>query len=162
MAKPTVREANQGDADMLARLHVACWAETYPGLLPAAEIARRDVAARRRQWADALGRGIGRVALIDAVGFAQMGPQRDDALRAQGYGEELYALYVRAAAHGTGAAAALLAAVRPTAGWTALVLEGNARACAFYEKIGGRHIETRAEQIGDAPIRERVYAWDPD
>lgn len=33
-----IRPARPGGAGMIARIHVAAWAETYPGLLPRALI----------------------------------------------------------------------------------------------------------------------------
>ncbi|ROU02747.1 GNAT family N-acetyltransferase [Histidinibacterium lentulum] len=88
-----------------------------------------------------------------------MGPQRDPAPEARPYPDELYCLYVLARAYGTGLGQALLAFVRGAAPFTALVVEANARACAFYEKMGGRQLLTRADRIGGTPITERLYGF---
>ena len=39
------------------------------------------------------------------------------------------------------------------------VLDENHRACAFYEKQGGRLLHTQDEMLGETPIRERIYVW---
>lgn len=149
------------DVEDLARIHVQAWAETYSGLLPEDEIARHGLALRRRQWAAQVVRQDVRIAWLPGLGFAQAGPQRDAGLRAAGWPEELYALYLLRAGQGRGLGRALFAAVRGEAAapMTALVLEGNEGACRFYEAAGARHVETRDERIGQSPIRERVYGW---
>ena len=146
-----IRPARESDAEILARIHVAAWAETYPGLLPDHEIARRDRAMRQAQWEAMLARGDTRVALAGEVGFAQMGPQRDPELTAT-WPEELHALYVLRSAHGTGLGRRLLDAVRGEAPFTAFVLDGNARALAFYLKTG-------AEELGRTPLGD---GWPDD
>ena len=156
----SLRPANPDDAEALARLHVACWRETYRGLLPETEIAARDHAARLAQWQRQLSRKDSRTVIAPGLGFAQAGPQRDTALTAMGYADELYCLYLLQRAQGTGLGAALFRAVVDAGTATAaMVLDGNARACAFYAKMGGRWIDTRDEHIGAARIRERVYVW---
>ncbi|MEO1680138.1 MAG: GNAT family N-acetyltransferase [Pseudomonadota bacterium] len=159
-----IRPARPDDAEALATLHVAAWAETYPGLLPDDEIAAHGLELRRAQWHRQFERGGTRIVIAPGQGFAQVGPQRDEPLNRGGYGEELYSIYVLRAAQGTGLGRSLLRAVlgpEPEA-FTALVLEGNARATGFYEHAGGQWIELRAEMVGGSPIRERVYGWSQD
>ena len=144
---------------MIARLHVRAWRETYPGMLPEAEIARRDYGARLAQWEAQIAAGATRIVVAPELGFAQAGPQRD-AARAENWPRELYALYLLDQGKGTGLGAALLAAAmaddaRP---FTAMVLEPNLRALRFYEKTGGRRIA----RIDDQPdgLVDIVMAWD--
>lgn len=156
-----IRPATPRDAEALAQLHVAAWAEAYAGILPDEEIARHDMVLRRRQWQRQLATRLSRTVIAPGAGFAQMGPQREEDRITRPYPEELYALYVLNAAHGTGLALGLLRAViganpRP---FTALVIEGAERACAFYEKTGAVLLDTRTEAVGKTPIRERVYGW---
>lgn len=156
-----IRPATPRDAHALAELHVAAWAEAYAGLLPEEEIARHDLGLRKRQWTRQLATRLSRTVIAPGAGFAQVGPQREEDRLTRPYPEELYALYVLEAHHGTGVGRALLkAALGPEARpFTALVVEGNARACAFYEKVGGVLLDTRAEAVGKTSIRERVYGW---
>jgi GNAT superfamily N-acetyltransferase len=151
MTRPAIRPARPGDAETLASIHVAAWRETYPGLLPEAEIARHDLPYRLRQWQAMLGRGDTRIALAGDLGFAQMGPQRDSAL-AEEWPEELFAIYLLRAAQGTGLGRALLEAVAGETPFTAFVLDGNARAMAFYRKTG-------AEILGRTPLED---GWPDD
>ncbi|MGL4235500.1 GNAT family N-acetyltransferase [Tabrizicola sp.] len=157
------RAPDPADAAMLARIHIAAWQETYTGLLPDDEIARASNPERRlAQWTGAIARNESRIALIDDLGFAQMGHQRDPELAALGYPEELWAIYLLRAAQGRGLGAALLRfALGPAPQpFTALVLSGNHVAAAFYTRQGGRLLSTRDEAIGLTPIREDVYVWD--
>ncbi|SDE69770.1 GNAT family N-acetyltransferase [Limimaricola pyoseonensis] len=157
-----IRTARPGDATALAELHVACWAETYPGLVPAEEIARYDRTFRLRQWEQQIAKGTSRIMIAPGAGFAQVGPQRETALAARGYVAELYALYLTRAAQGRGLGRALFAAaLGPAPGrLSAMVLDGNDRACRFYETTGARLAERRPERIGDAEITDLLYLWD--
>lgn len=156
----TPHPATPEDAADLARIHIAAWAETYPGLLPPEAILAETEPGRRAWWDRALREGAVRVALLPGFGFAAMGVQRDDALAADGFAEEVHALYLLRAGQGRGHGRALLRAVWGGRPATALVVEG-VPACGFYERVGARHLATRDARIGVAPIRERVYAW-PD
>ncbi|WPY93531.1 hypothetical protein T8T21_10415 [Limimaricola variabilis] len=157
-----IRPALPDDVPKLADLHVTCWAETYPGLVPAEEIARFDRNMRLRQWGQQIARGTSRIVIAPGTGFAQLGPQREAALAARGFKEELYALYLTRAAQGCGLGRALFAAaLGPAPGpLSAMVLGGNDRACRFYETTGARLAERRPERIGEARIIDLLYLWD--
>lgn len=156
-----IRPATPDDIDMLASIHVRAWRETYPGLLPESEIAARGPEVRRRQWAGQIARGQSRIAILPDLGFAQAGPQRDAILRADDIPQELYAIYLLRAAQGRGFGRALLAAVTmPDAGpMSALVLDGNAPAKAFYAATGAELWDTRKDRVGRTPIVEHAYVW---
>lgn len=152
-----IRRAVPGDEALLARLHVASWGETYRGLLPDALIDGITVAERHRIWGRALEQGVTRIVLWNEDGFAQMGPQREDGLAAQ-IPEELWSMYLLRRAQGSGAAPALLRALR-RGPFSACVLADNARACSFYAREGGRMMEERPGEIRGVPIRERLYGF---
>lgn len=154
------RRAELEDASMIARLHVQAWQETYPGLLPAEEIASRTYEKRQFIWARALSREDARIWVIDDLGFAQFGPQRERVWAAQGYPEELWSMYLIRDGYGQGRPLLRAAFGADGRRFTTCVLDGNARACAFYEKAGGRHLVTREEVVGRSPVLERVYGWD--
>ena len=153
-----IRPPAPRDVPMLARLHVQCWEETYRGLLPASDLAAKTLEVRLQQWSRILTQGGSRIALAPGLGFAQMGPQRERRPETAGYPDELYCIYLLRQAHGTGLGQALLDAVRGAAPFTAVVVEGNARACAFYEKQGGRLRGMRADRW-DGGLRERIYGF---
>jgi GNAT superfamily N-acetyltransferase len=159
----TPRTPTADDIAMLAHLHMTAWQQTYTGLLPEAEIARASAPDRRRsQWAAAIARGDSRIALIDDLGFAQVGPQRDAGLAGQGYSEELWAIYLLRAGQGRGRGISLLrAALGPSPlPFTTLVLDNNHVACAFYARQGARLLSIRDDTVGQTTIRERVYGWE--
>lgn len=154
-----IRAATAEDAEDLAQIHVRSWAETYPGLLPAEEIAAYTYDMRLVQWQGVLARGGTRVVLAGGTGFAQIGPQREARYK-PGFPDELYALYLLGTAQGRGLGRALLRAAlgpapRP---FTAVVLASNARALGFYTRIGGQEI---ARMRGADGLEDLVLGW-PD
>ncbi|MDQ4490203.1 GNAT family N-acetyltransferase [Sinomonas sp. ASV486] len=135
-----IADALPDDAEAILAVKDAGWREAYADLLPAEFLAGGLGAGpeRTERWRgfmtpDAAGRFAlarcgGRV-----VGFAGAGPARDDDAPAP---EQLYAVYVLAEMHGTGAGRALVERVlgdRPACLW---VFEDNPRARAFYAKLG--------------------------
>ncbi len=155
-----IRAATPEDAEALARLHVEAWAETYPGLMPEAEIARHDLAYRLDQWPRILASGQGRVVIAPGFGFAMMGPQRYDQF-AVAYPEELYSLYLLRSAQGRGLGRDLFRAVSGAEPFTALVIAGNDRACGFYEAQGGRHLGTFGFEAAGEQLEEHTYGFAP-
>lgn len=154
-----LRPATVADAPMLARLHVQTWRETYPGLLPDAEIASRTIETRTAQWTAQFAAGTSRIVVIPDLGFAQSGPQRGDLSLAPRYPDELQALYLLRAGQGRGLGQALFQAVRGEVPFTAMVLDANTRACRFYERYGGVLLDVRDELIGQTLVRDRIYGW---
>jgi GNAT superfamily N-acetyltransferase len=135
-----VRPAVPGDAAALARCHVACWRETYAGLLSERLLDGLAVAEFQDRWERRLVPADPCVVLVavrgpEVVGFAAGGPSRDEPpVRAV----ELRALYTRAVHHGQGLGQTLLDAVvadQPCSLWVA---RDNPRARAFYARNGLR------------------------
>ena len=155
-----IRAAISEDAEALARLHVAAWAETYPGLLPDAEIAAHDLAYRLKTWPQILAAGRTRVVIAPDLGFAVMGPQRYPQFVAD-YPEELYSLYVLRMGHGRGLGRGLFRAAAGAEAFTALVIAGNLRATGFYEAMGGRHLGTLDFEAAGERLQEHAYGFAP-
>ncbi len=138
-----IRPATVDDAPALGALHMACWREAYAGHLSAEFLARATPESSAERWVQTItrvteeGRDGPIVAEVDGalLGFAMGGAARvENAPRET----ELYALYARASAHGTGLGQRLLDAAiggRPAFLW---VLDRNPRATAFYERNGFR------------------------
>jgi GNAT superfamily N-acetyltransferase len=127
------------DADEVARVHVRVWQQAYAGLMPADYLESLDPMAFGEGWRERLLRptsSVGHWLARDEhgiVGIASCGPARDEDAPVA---FELYAINVLARSHGTGVAAALLGhAIGDRAAYL-WVLEGNARAQAFYRRHG--------------------------
>ncbi len=132
------------EADALGALHVAVWRSAYAGLMPADYLDALDPAERAAQWrdvarrADAHGWAGGVRALVARsegrpVGMLAGGTPHDADPPAP---YELWSLNVDPAFHGRGVAQALTAAALPDGPAYLWVLRGNARAIAFYRRLG--------------------------
>jgi ribosomal protein S18 acetylase RimI-like enzyme len=161
-----VRPARLSDSQAIGEVHVAAWRESYAGLISADRLRTLDVAKRVGQWRRQLASGTARgicVAALDerVVGFASCTRQREPNLLAAGYSGEVAAIYVLREAQGQDAGRRLMAAMarrliaegeRSMALW---VLEANAPARRFYERLDGRLIAERT----DGTDREVAYGW---
>jgi len=140
-----VRNAQIGDADGIARVHVDSWRETYAGMLSerffTEDTFRRRVSFWERYLALDPPPGKLAVAVLDGtiLGFANsgssVGPDAEHGFPAA-RPLTLFSIYVMAAAHGSGAGQRLHDAVvgdQPAQLW---VLRGNDRATAFYRRNG--------------------------
>lgn len=147
-----IRATTPDDADALARLQVDVWEDAYTHLMPASVFAERraTIAERADRWrrllAEAPTRTTGAESAGDLVGFASVGPPRDEDVAVD---EELWALYVRASWWDRRLGHSLLTTVladRPAYLW---VLRGNDRAIRFYRSH--RFVEdgiTRTDEFG--------------
>ncbi|GAB2599774.1 GNAT family N-acetyltransferase [Pseudactinotalea suaedae] len=164
-----VRRPSAADADAIATINVRAWQHAYAGLMPASVLERQEVAPRAERLRERLTSGTGAPGFVavapDGVvaGYCWFGDYRpDEDLPAPGEGwGEFYAIYVDPDRIGTGAGATLMTAAltalhpRPVAVW---VLEGNARARAFYERFGFRHDGTVTDfDAGGTPVPEIRY-----
>ncbi|MGN6225289.1 N-acetyltransferase family protein [Pseudoxanthomonas sp.] len=125
-----IRQAEPSEIEALARLWHDGWQDAHAAILPPALARHRTLASFAERLAD----GLPRVRTIGAIGqplgFAMI------------KGDEMYQLYVGAAARGSGVAAMLLAdaeARQARAGvsraWLACAI-GNERAARFYTRQG--------------------------
>ena len=153
MSTPEVRPASPAELDQLARLWYDGWQDAHARILPAALKARRTLASFRLRLEDALADT--RVA----------GPPGAPAGLCIVKGDELYQLYVSAAARGTGVAALLIAdaerriaAAGVETAWLACAI-GNDRAARFYEKSGWRRARTMLLQLDTIAGPFPLEAW---
>jgi len=135
------------DEETLAGLKIACWRETYPGILPQPVLDGLDFGRCAAEWRRALTRGI---AWIGEQGGQQagFGHMRCD---------EVTMLYVREADQGRGLGARLLLQLFEEIGclghrhahlW---VLEKNSKARDFYRRMGGVPVARRAVGFAHYP-----------
>jgi ribosomal protein S18 acetylase RimI-like enzyme len=138
-----LREATREDADALARVHIDSWRSAYAGLLPSELLAALDVTKRADAWrtilSDASGTAYLALEAQEVLAFVHVCPSRDEheSLRKTG---EITSIYVAPQAWGKGLGTKLLhrglhRLVESGYGEaTVWVLEGNHRACRFYER----------------------------
>jgi GNAT superfamily N-acetyltransferase len=163
------RIALVSDAAAIARVHVASWRETYPGLLPDDYLAAMDVGEHEDRWLRTLQDPYHRSAVLvvehrgGVAGFASAGRERDGDRR---YDGELYAIYLMRSAQGHGLGRALVeasAAALAIRGMTSMVvwvLRENRRARAFYEGLGGVYLRERPLDMGlGVEVPEVSYLW---
>ncbi|MBC5809689.1 MAG: GNAT family N-acetyltransferase [Candidatus Eremiobacteraeota bacterium] len=160
-----VRSGTPGDATAIARVHVAAWRETYPGIMPESVIATKTVGDRETQWRQWLATPHLSVFVAerdaDIVGFAACGARRDPPDVALG---EVFAIYLLRSHQGRGLGRALFAAVdrdlkrRGLHPYLCWVVDGNP-ATAFYERVGGRRFLTQRADIFGSSIVEHGYIW---
>jgi GNAT superfamily N-acetyltransferase len=154
----SIRDATLDDARAIAEVHVASWRWAYPGLMPDELLAELSVDEREKRMLVQL-KGPDTTVLVaemedtGIVGFASMGPSRDD--DAEHLAGELYAIYLLHSATGSGVGRSLLersiARLRGTgfSRTTAWVLASNQRARSFYEREGWVWDGSRSEHRFD-------------
>lgn len=163
-----VREATSQDVPEVARLHVDAWRASYRGLIPEAALFAHSYAEREALWNQALEAGSATSLFVAEsggalAGFAACGPIRDPE---PGFDGELYAIYLRNEYQGRGIGRALVEATRSCLrqrGFRRMilwVLDGNAGADAFYERLGGRRQGTGHFELCGASLFEHGYAFD--
>jgi GNAT superfamily N-acetyltransferase len=154
-----IRRALADDALGVATVHVRSWQAAYRGLMPDGYLDQLDVERRRAGWERSIaetdwprsGTLVATEANGNVVGFAHIGPARDDDLDPAVIGE-LAAIYASPEAWGSGVGRRLMAAavnvLRDAVFTDAIlwVLEGNDRAQRFYE-MGGWQLDGATQDI---------------
>lgn len=143
------------------------WRETYAGLIPDDVLARLDPVQRAAMWRDNMTNNRRAVFVgeleDDIVGFGACGLQRDESLP---YEREIAALYVlrRAQRHGIGrglmAAMARELIAQGHVAASLWVMEENATARAFYQRLGGKVVLRREQARDEFTSIGVAYAWD--
>jgi ribosomal protein S18 acetylase RimI-like enzyme len=163
------RRASSRDAEDIAALHADSWRRNYRGAYSDAFLDGDVLDDRRRVWTDRLTnpRPTDHTIVADSdgviVGFAHTALDDDPA-----WGALLDNLHVANAMARGGIGARLLAETAavvvehsPDSGLYLWVLERNAAAQAFYERMGGRRVErAMAEPTGGGDLIPTLrYAW---
>jgi L-amino acid N-acyltransferase YncA len=163
-----IRAALPSDAPAVGRVHVESWRETYRGVLPERLLDSLSVVVRAAMWQGALEREPPVLLFVaqrpggNLVGFAGGGPCRATSLP---HDAEVYAIYVVRAAQQRGCGRRLMAALaaalrargfRSVCLW---VLQENATARRFYERLGGAVVGERTEVDGEDAVNEVAYGW---
>jgi ribosomal protein S18 acetylase RimI-like enzyme len=152
----------------MAKVHIASWRETYPGMLPDPMLARMSVAEEAIRWQRMLDRpgawGDAVSFVADdhgtIVGYGTCGEQRMPALRGHGFTGEVTELYVLRSSQRLGLGSHLMKAMAASLmgrGHVAMclwVLGRNEPARLFYERLGGRLIGRKSGGLGEV-----AYGW---
>lgn len=165
-----VRPAVRSDAHDIARVRVETWRAAYDGLIAPDVLdgldAQREGARRSELWDEyhADRRATELLAHVDGelAGWAAIGPSQDAALPDSG---QVFAIYALPAFWAQGVGHALLTSAEDflrRVGFSRAhlwVLDGNARAAAFYESHGwtedGATMDDDSLVRGHEPLRER-------
>lgn len=161
----TIREARLEDAEAIARVHVASWKTTYPGLVPQAHLDALRVEDGIVRWQERLD-GHGPLTLVaedeaGVFGFASGGAMLHPV---DGFDGELAAIYLLASHQGRGAGAKLVREIARGLrgqGFRSMVvwaLRENP-ACGFYERMGGVRVAEQPIEIGGLTLPEVAFGW---
>jgi ribosomal protein S18 acetylase RimI-like enzyme len=141
----TVRVAGPGDAEAVARIHIESWQHAYRDLMPAELLGRLRVAERTDGWRPVLADAERPTSVLEhngqVVGFCHLCPSRDDDMNPRTTGE-IAALYIHPTVCGRGLGRRLAEwaiddlCARGFLRVVLWVLEGNAGARRFYERLG--------------------------
>lgn len=166
------RLASLADAEAIAELHASSWRRTYRGSYPDAFLDGDLIGNRRAVWRERLGRPLDNQFVCVAVdetrvaGFVCAFGHEDPE-----WGSLIDNLHVSHAFQRKGIASALmrsagawLASAHGDCGVYLWVLEANANARRFYERLGSANAETvEMENAGGGIARSCRYIWaDPD
>lgn len=168
----SVRTAGMEDAAGIAAVQVATWRTAFRGIVAGGTLARMDMEQRTERWREVL-ESEGRSTFVaeeehdgipTVVGFADGGINRDPSPPFDTFSGELRAIYVLESHQRGGTGTRLVRAVvewliqaghRSMIVWT---LEASPFR-AFYERLGGRHVDTRKVTIDGAPYSSVAYGW---
>lgn len=169
---PRLRPIVPADAAAVAFLHWQGWRTAYPGVVPAAVIARRSLARRLAEWTDRLVAPALAFLAVDAAGVARgfvhataprnLPPQP---LPGPPLDLEVGYLYVDPRAQGHGLGRALLAAVAETALAQGLrrglvvAFAGNPFA-GFYARSGARLVAEVPFELEGWQGTDLYFVWD--
>ena len=160
-----IRKPLLADAENIARAHVKAWQETYRGIMPDDFLDSLSLETRIQNHKKSIPE-IGYLIAEEAgeiLGFICYGQSRDSKDAKDG---EIFAINMIDKGKGRGIAAEMMrrATVEMAAsGWKSLslwVVEGNARARGFYEKMGGvTNGEEKTRPFGGRDVTEVKYVF---
>lgn len=169
-----IRKATQDDIPAIASLHINGWKAAYGGgLVDQAYLDSLSVEQRIKDWQGWMAAGESQTLIAEkdgqAVGFITTGrtktaPPGSSPIRPM-FSAEVYALYLDQSVWRQGVGTALLkqAAIDlkelKHSSLCLWVLDGNARAKAFYEKMGGQKVGSVKVDIGPNKLKEICFGW---
>ncbi|MGB8343443.1 MAG: GNAT family N-acetyltransferase [Ktedonobacteraceae bacterium] len=165
----TIREARLEDAEGVAKVYIAGWRTTYPGIVPDDYLANMSVEEHTKRWQNILGSDDGFVYVAEdepgiVAGFIWGGDVRDKSDPA--FTGELHAIYVLKSYQGHDIGRRLVrvlaqqllgVGIQSMIVW---VLAANP-ARRFYEKLGAKLLKTAPYQVPgiDLFLDDTGYGW---
>lgn len=160
-----IRHAKPTDAAAISQVFDAAWREAYLGIIPGVQLERMVRRRGPRWWGLMLRRGRP-VAVLDVgkriVGYASYGACRDARSGAEGEIDELYLLpEYQGLGLGRRLFRATLNDLHDRVGRRVVVwsLVENERACAFYERMGGKPVGRVTERVSATPLTKIGYLF---
>ncbi len=165
----TIREAVLTDAAGIARVHVASWRTTYPGIMPQEHLDALSVAERTETWQERISQPspgdctfVAETDSGEIVGFVHGG-----AIHSQDpeYTAEIQTIYLLQSSQSQGLGRRLLTTAARRLrenGYPNLFLWTHVRnpARAFYEKLGGVPVRTGQRTNRGITYDDIGYGWD--
>jgi ribosomal protein S18 acetylase RimI-like enzyme len=163
-----IRRAEVKDAEDIARVRLTGWRQSYKGMMPDELLGKLDIAADaqrlRAAFADPENKSLRFVVELEGkiVGMGACGKAREGADARCG---EVYAIYLLEEAKGQGIGRNFMremVEVLKANGFESLqvrVLENNAPARKFYEKLGGRVAGKGIFKYDGFEMADVTYVW---
>lgn len=147
-----IRRAVLADAKGIAKVQVDSWQTTYQGIVPAEFLAGMSYEDREQKWKNSIPEQAVFVAVEgeEVVGFSIGGPERTGnypAYQGKGIGKALVKAVVEQLV------------MQNISSMTVCALAENP-ACRFYEKLGGKKIDTIEMELAGKKLAENVYGWE--
>ena len=162
-----IREANESDANGIARVHVDAWRTTYKTIVSDSYLASLNYEKRAERWRQIFALNDNHFTFVvetkenHIVGFASGGKNREPN---ENFAGELYAIYLLENCQGQGTGKALVKATaqcflqQEISSMLVWVLKENPFR-AFYESLDGKYISEKEIEIGNAALVEVAYGW---
>jgi len=162
----TIRKAAETDAQRVAEIYVETWRTTYAGTLPDRVLVGMSSERQAISWARAIRHGgeIIYVAEDATAGVVAVGSAGANRTRNSHFAGEVYTLYVHPDFQNQGVGHRLLTrlfeelAARGMNSAVIWVLAPNPSRF-FYERVGGRRVGDRDEELWGTTVREIAYGW---
>lgn len=168
-----IRPATQDDIPAIAALHIGGWQAAYGGMIDQSYLDSLSITQRIEDWKGwmASGESDTLIAELDGkpAGFITTGrtktPPPGSSIIRPLYSAEVLALYLHPDMWRQGIGTALIKQAatdlkaKKHSSLCLWVLDANARAKGFYQKMGGQKVGSKVVEIGPTKAKEVCYGW---